>query len=89
MAHKEEEVERCVHEGRIDGLFKGFKNRDTIFKIRGCGCWRQAEYVCEYHHLDSPKARIIGIMDKKLRIEFFYIEIEGIKTRVKVLRHYV
>ncbi len=81
--------EAVIVEGRLSGLFKGFCNRDTCFKFIGGSIWRQCEYVYEYHHRASPKARIIRAAKTDRRsLDVFYIEIEGVKTRVKVRSNY-
>ena len=88
----EDDTEQEICEGRLDGVFSGFRNHDNIFKILGGGAWRQDEYLFQYHHLYSPRARIIKTIDKKNekeQMETFYIEVEGVKTRVKVKPSYV
>lgn len=92
MADKEKAFEECIHEGRIAGIFTGFRNYDTIFKFEGGSAWRQDEYHFEYHYLYSPKAKIIRVreetVDHKVFKEIFYIEVEGIKRRVQVKGSY-
>ena len=81
--------EKVIVEGKLSGLFKGFCNHDTCFKFIGGSTWRQAEYVHEYHHLDSPRAKIIrAAKEHKGIIDTFYIEVQGVKTRVKVKSSY-
>ena len=89
MSDNDDEVEDCVSEGLLDGIFAGFRNYDTIFKIQGGGAWRQDEYLFEYHYLYSPKAKVFRVLNKKDRKETFYIQIEGIKTRVQVKYAYL
>lgn len=74
----------CICEGRIEGIFRGFRNFDTIFKFKSGESWRQNEYHTEYHHLFSPRARIIRIESKIDHSETCYIEVDGVKNRVKV-----
>ena len=89
MADKDEAKETCICEGRIDGVFTGFRNHDTIFKIQGAGSWRQDEYLYRYHHLFSPKARVMKIVDEENHKEIFYLEVDGVKARVQVKYAYV
>ena len=89
MTEDSDILEDCVYEGRIAEIFKGFRNYDTLFKFQGGEIWRQDEYTYEYHHLFSPKAKIIRIRKRGGTKETFYIEIDGVKTRVKVKAAYV
>ena len=90
MAEKKEEgIEIEICEGRLSGIFKGFRNYDTIFKFQGGSSWRQDEYFYQYHFRDSPKAKITKITRTKDRKEIFYIEIDGIETPVEVKAAYV
>lgn len=89
MIKKDDIDETCVCEGRIDGVFTGYRNYDSIFKIQGGGSWRQDEYLFQYHHLYSPKAKVMKIIRKEDLKEIFYLEIEGVKTRVQVKSAYL
>lgn len=90
MADHEDEVEDLIYEGRLAGVFEGFRNYDTLFKFLGGSTWRQDEYLFKYHYLYSPMAKIVKVRKKKGgQVETFYIEIEGIDTRVKVKSAYV
>lgn len=83
-----EELEELIYEGRISGVFHGFRNHDSIFKFSGGSAWRQIEYLFEYHHLYSPKARILKLIDKVTRRERFFIEVDGVTTRAEVKSSY-
>lgn len=84
-----DDIEDCIYEGRIDGVFKGFRNHDTVFRFQGGANWRQDEFFFAYHYLYSPKAKIIKVIDKKNRKELFYIEVDGVKHRVLVKSAYL
>ena len=86
---KAEGVETIICDGRIAGLFKGFRNHDTIFKFQGGSSWRQDEYLYEYHYRDSPKATITKVVTTKDRKEILYLEVDGIATPVEVKGAYV
>jgi len=85
---KKEGIETHIYEGRLDGIFKGFRNHDTIFKFQGGSSWRQDEYFYRSHHRESPRAQITKILTKDHK-EIFYIEIDGIETPVEVKASYV
>lgn len=85
---KEEGKETEIYEGRIAGIFAGFRNYDTIFKFQGGSSWRQDEYFYRSHYRDSPKARIVKITRAIDHKEIFYIEIDGIDTPVEVKASY-
>lgn len=89
MAIKPDELEELICEGKIDGIFAGFRNHDTIFKIQGAGSWRQDEYKFEYHHLFSPKAKIVKVIKKDPHREVFYLHVDGVKTQIEVKYAYV
>ena len=80
--------EDLIYEGRIAGVFTGFRNHDTIFKLQGGISWRQVEYHFEYHYRDSPRVKIVKITNKEKHKEAFYIEVDGVKTRVEVKSSY-
>ncbi len=89
MAHKKKDgKETEIYEGRIAGIFKGFRNYDTIFKFQGGTSWRQDEYLYEYHYLDSPRARVLKIVTTEQK-EIFYIEVDGVESAVQVKAAYV
>ena len=85
---KEEGMETDIYEGRLFGIFKGYRNYDTIFKFQGGSSWRQDEYLYRSHYLDSPNAKVVKVLTKKDRKEIFYIEVEGTETPVKVKPSY-
>lgn len=90
MAHKKSEgIETTIYEGKLAGIFRGFRNYDTIFKFMGGTSWRQDEYLFEYHFLDSPRARIIKIITDIDHKEIFYIEVDGVASAVQVKAAYV
>ena len=67
-------------EGRLRGSFKGFRNRDTLFRFQTGSEWRQAQYHYHYHYAYSPNARVV---QKGSR---FYIEVDGLADSVEVKR---
>ncbi|MDP1526115.1 MAG: hypothetical protein Q8M20_09915 [Rhodocyclaceae bacterium] len=83
-----DEVAEIVYEGRIDGVFKGFRNHDTLFKLQGGSTWRQFEYYFEYRHLFSPKITIYKIRNKSNGKEIFFMAVDGVKTMVEVKSSY-
>lgn len=83
------DIEQVIHEGRISGVFNGFRNHSTLFKFQGGEVWRQDEYFFRYQHLSSPQARIIRAVVKKTRQELFFIEVDGGERRVAVKPAYV
>lgn len=85
---KEEGKEAEIHEGRLAGIFTGFRNHDTIFHFQGGSSWRQDEYFYRSHYRESPRARIVKVIRKTDQKEFFYIEIDGIETPVEVKPSY-
>lgn len=89
MTHPSDDTEECIYEGRLAEIFKGFRNHDTLFKVQGGGTWRQDEYKYEYHYLYTPKVRIFRVQKKGNPNEVFYLEVEGVKTRVKVKSAYL
>lgn len=87
---KQEELEEVVVlEGKLRGVFTGFRNFDTHFKFIGGYSWRQDEYLYQYHKKDTPRAKIIRVGKKGSPEEIFYIEVDGVTTRVKVKPSYV
>lgn len=90
MTHRKADgIETEIYEGRIAGIFRGFRNYDTIFKFQGGTSWRQDEYHFEYHYLDSPRARITKVITAADRKEIFYIEVDGVESAVQVKASYV
>ncbi len=90
MTHKKAEgIETTIYEGKLAGIFRGFRNHDTIFKFLEGTSWRQDEYFFEYHFLDSPKARITKIITNNDHKEILYIEIDGVMSAVQVKAAYV
>ena len=85
----EEVLEVCINEGHLHGIFHGYRNRDTVFKMQGGASWMQDEYLYEHHYLHSPRAKIIKLTDKATHKETFYMEVEGIKGRVRVRLAYL
>lgn len=85
---KEEGKETEIYEGRLTGIFTGFRNYDTIFRFQGGSSWRQDEYFFRSHYLDSPRARIVKVTRATDNKEIFYIEIHGTDTPVEVKMSY-
>ena len=79
-----DEIVELVEEGRIYGVFNGFRNHDTLFKLQGGHTWRQFEYHFEYHHLFSPRVRIYKIVSRKSGHEAFFLAVEGVHTVIEV-----
>lgn len=86
---EEAAFEQCVSEGRLNGVFNGFRNHSTLFKFQGGAVWRQDEYFYRYYYLSSPKARILRILTKEDRRELFYIDVDGAERCVLVKPAYV
>ena len=86
---KAEGKETIIYEGRLAGIFKGFRNYDTIFRFLEGTSWRQDEYLFEYHFLDSPRAKIVKIVTNNDHKEIFYIEVAGVASPVQVKAAYV
>jgi len=47
-----------IEQGHLNGSFKGFKNRDTVFQFQKGGTWKQSEYKYQYHYAYRPTARV-------------------------------
>ena len=77
--------EEILLEGKLRGVFTGFRNFDTTFRFLGGGVWRQDEYLYTYHKLNSPMAKIIRVTEQRVtRKETYYIEVYSVPKRVKV-----
>lgn len=82
-------TEEIVLEGKLRGVFTGFRNYDTCFRFQSGGLWRQDEYLYTYHKINSPMAKIIRVVEQRAtRKESFYIEVQGVPKRVKVRPSY-
>ena len=46
-------------QGRLKGIFKGFKNRGTTFQFYGGGKWKQMEYKYNYQYFYMPDAKVV------------------------------
>lgn len=69
-----------VDEGRIVSDFRGFKNRDTLFKFQNGRIYQQAEYRYAYRYAYRPWAAVVnGPYGLELRVE-------GMSEAVRVRR---
>ena len=71
---------KIVEEGTLKSTFKGFKNRDTIFKFTNGSKWQQNEYKYHYHYAYGPHAKVIE------KPGYFVLEVDGMDDSVKVTR---
>ena len=69
-----------IEEGQLKGSFKGFKNRDTIFKFQTGRSWRQSEYKYHYHYAYMPSAKVV---QEGVRCILY---VEGMNDSVEVRR---
>jgi hypothetical protein len=69
-----------IEEGQLQGAFKGFHNRETVFKFVGGGKWRQNIYQYYYQYAYMPSARVVE------RDGTCYLEVEDIDKSVEVVR---
>jgi hypothetical protein len=67
-----------VAEGRLKGVFKGFRNRNTIFEFSEGPRWRQAKYKYRFHIAIMPRARVV----ERAGAHFLYVE--GIEEPIEV-----
>jgi hypothetical protein len=70
----------CIEEGAIVSDFRGFKNRDTLFKFGNGHVYRQNEYRYAYHYAYRPTAWVI---DGRNGVE---LHVEGMDESVSVKR---
>jgi hypothetical protein len=68
-----------VEEGQLKGSFRGFHNRETVFKFQGGGTWRQNEYKYNYHYAYMPQAKVVDD-------DGYRLEVDGMSDSVKVVR---
>lgn len=71
---------KIVENGTLKGIFKGFKNRDTIFIFTNGSKWQQNEYKYHYHYVYRPHAKVIE------KPGYFVLEVDGMNDSVKVSR---
>ncbi len=69
-----------IEDGQLKGSFKGFKNRDTVFKFVGGGKWRQNQYRYHYHYAYMPHAKVVDDHGR------FMLYVEGVDEPVEVKR---
>lgn len=71
-----------VIEGQLEGRFKGFKNRDTIFEFSSGTPrkWRQAEYKYLYHYAYRPRAKVVQEGGR------YVLHVDGVSDTVEVRR---
>lgn len=69
-----------VEEGQLKGLFRGFRNRDTIFEFYRGQRWKQADYKSHYYYSYMPQAKVI--LDEGR----FILQVDGMGDSVVVRR---
>jgi hypothetical protein len=69
-----------IYDGRLKGAFKGFRNRDTVFKFTNGQKWRQCVYKYHYHYAYRPAAKIIQTGSG------YVLKVDGMNDSVEVAR---
>lgn len=70
----------CVEDGVITSGFRGFKNRDTLFKFQSGRIYQQAEYRYCYRYAYRPRAVVVDGPDG------LQLHVEGMSQPVRVRR---
>ena len=69
---------RLIEEGQLQGSFKGFKDRDTVFQFDGGKEWKQNEYKEHYRYFYMPRAKVVNEDGR------YYLGVEGMSEKVEV-----
>lgn len=71
---------RPVQEGQLQGSFRGFKDRHSVFEFVGGGKWRQKESNYQYQYAYMPHAMVVDDGGRYL------LYVDGIDDPVEVVR---